>query len=156
MLVLAHLAIDVRGATNTTISEVTGEMQGYSTHKICRPNGRFCTYDSECWGGCCDVSSNTLAGALAESYGGVKKRQCQDLLDKNLLGVVYTSRTSCNPNPSGKKAPKSGACYAFWIILIIVLPILAGCACVIGTIYGIYTLTCKKKSVHQPAMVPQV
>ena len=42
------------------------------------------------------------------------------------------------------------------IILIIILPILAGCACVGGLIYWIYTCTCKKKSVGQPVTVIQM
>ena len=79
---------------------------------------------------------------------GIELVEGQDLFVKNILGVIEASRTSCRPNPSGKKAPSTGACYAFWIILIIIIPIIAGCACIIGLIYGIYTVTCKKKSVH--------
>ena len=77
-------------------------------------------------------------------------------MDSNLLGVVYAVRTECRPNPSGKKPITSSGCYAMLIILIIILPILAGCACVGGLIYWIYTCTCKKKSVGQPVTVIQM
>ena len=130
-------------------------MQGYSTKKVCRVNGRQCTYDSECWRGCCDVDLSSIVGSLATSYGGLQKTVCQSLTDQNILGVVYKFRTSCRPNPNGKKPFTASGCWAFYICLIIILPILAGCACIAGLIYWIYTCTCKKKSVQQPVVMMQ-
>ena len=78
-------------------------------------------------------------------------------MNQNLLGVVYSVRTECRPNPSGKKPVTPAGCKAILIVCIILIPILVGCACVGGLIYWIYTCTCKKKSVvEQPVTVIQM